>query len=735
MAQGFFLMNELHANNASMSDVQCEMQEDQQEELEAARIERVQFFAQRISRLASEAVSKRAPLEVRWLSDLRQYEGQYSPATQQAIKDDPSRSGVFVNLTRRTVNSAVARVADMLFPTDDKNWGIKPTPVPELSKIREQAKQGMDNESVAQVDDVMKQAEDAAKAMENEMDDQLSEARMSEKAREALKESALYGTGILKGPVIVGKTRKAWLQKVDPATGEKVSILEVIEEHAPTVQHVTIWNYFPDPNATKIEECEYEMERHYMTRKQLITLAKSPAFFRSEIESLLRSPPSHGSTDNGRMSQMRAISGLGGTDYLNNRYEVWEYHGSVEREDLEALGVDVVDELDGYDCVVFVSGNRVIKAVINPMDSDEHPYSVLPWERDEAVVFGKGIPYLMRDSQSVVNAAWRTLMENMGLSSAPQIVVDKKAVTPANNDWRLTPRKIWFKNDQNVPINAAFSTFETSSHQAELTNLIDIASKLSDEETNMPRLMYGESAGASAQTMGGMAMQMNAANVVLRNTVKAFDDYMTRPMIRRFYHWNMQFNSKEEIKGDFNVKARGSSALLVKEQQAQSMMQFMQLTASPVFSALIDAPKVIQKVAQALHIEAASVLKTDEEIQQEQEQQAQQPPQDPALAKAQMDMQIAQMKLNAEQQQFQEKLKSDQQIEQMKMQIKQQELQTRQLEAQTKRETAIMKLSADRNLSIEQINGRLQEADMKHKADWKALIAEAEIKARFGSGI
>jgi len=37
--------------------------------------------------------------------------------------------------------------------------------------------------------------------------------------------------------------------------------------------------------------------------------------------------------------------------------------------------------------------------------------------------------------------------------------------------------------------------------------------------------------------------------------------------------WNMQYNDKAEIKGDFNVDARGASVLLAKDQQAQSLTE------------------------------------------------------------------------------------------------------------------------------------------------------------------
>lgn len=706
-----------------------ELDEQKAQESNLERIERVQIFGSKIMAKANEAVSKRATLEQRWIEDLQQYEGRYDAAAEAAIKADPTKSGVFVNLTRRNTNDAESRVSDLLFPTDDKNFGIDPTPVPQLSSARHNAAANGEQEIIDTIDATLEKAKKAAKEMEREIDDQLTEADYSSKAREALHEAALYGTGILKGAVVIGKTRKAW-KTITDESGKHASVLETVEEKVATVQHVSVWNYFPDPAATKMEDREYDLERHYMTKKQLSDLRRSPSFIKDEIKELLADGFGKNNSDNGSLSQMRVISGLEGTTFLNNRYEVWEYHGAVDHEDLEDLGVEIDEERGEYDCVVFVCNNRVIKAVLNPLDSSDHPYSVMNWQVDASSIFGKGIPRLMRDSQGVINAAWRTLMENTGVSATSQIVIDRKAISPENGKWEIVKGKVWLKKDQNVPINAAFQTFDIPSHQAELMNLIEVASKLSDEEISLPRLMYGESAGASAQTMGGMAMQMNATNVVLRRIIKNWDDHVTRPMIGRFYDWNMQFSDKEDIKGDYSVKARGSSALLIKEQQAQSLMTLLQIASTnPIAAELTEFPELYKHIIKSMHLDSTGIIKTDEAIKAAQEQAQQQQGQaDPA-------MQIAQMKLQGEQQILQMRIQSEQQLEQMKAQEREQERQMKMQEAQVNYEVTMMKLSADQNIAIEKINADLIKVRETNDSKWKLFISEIEAKSIQGSGI
>jgi len=205
---------------------------------------------------------------------------------------------------------------------------------------------------------------------------------------------------------------------------------------------------------------------------------------------------------------------------------------------------------------------------------------------------------------------------------------------------------------------------------------------------------------------------------------------VTRPLIRRFYDFNMQFSDDETIKGDFSVKARGSSALLVKEQQAAALMQFYSILAQTGVSK--GNIGILRKIAQSLHLDPDDILPSDDELEA---QERQQQPQDPAMLKVQAEMQLQQAKLEAEMQMQQAKLEAQKEAQQIEAQLKQQELQARILEAQTQREIAIMRMATEKEMTIEQINAKLSEAAMKHDADWKRFLGEAEIKARFGSGI
>jgi hypothetical protein len=222
---------------------------------------------------------------------------------------------------------------------------------------------------------------------------------------------------------------------------------------------------------------------------------------------------------------------------------------------------------------------------------------------------------------------------------------------------------------------------------------------MADDVTALPMLAQGEMGGAP-DTASGMSMLLNSSNVVLRRVVKAFDDDITTPLITRFYDWNMQFNDKEEIKGDFEVDARGSSTLLVKETQTQALVTMMQLAESPVFGPLVKHAELFRKVAQAQHITPHDVIVSDEEIKAMEEAQAQQAEEPP------LEIQLKQMDIQA------------------KLQI-----------AEMNAKIEMMKLEMHGQASMAQLEGKLTETQVKEDNKANMHMSEMDYAVREGKGI
>jgi len=706
---------------------------DQQGEMELTA-ERLQRFAHRLTRMAHEQVQSRASLEQRWLEDLRQYHGEYDPVTSANLQDSEG-SKVFVNITRNKTNAAEARLQDMLFPTDDRNWGIGPTPVPELEGVEPgETALGPNGEPVdlSQIAEQVKRvAKKKARAMQDEINDQLQEGRYQIKCRDVIHDAALLGTGVIKGPVIVGRTKKRW----DTQGG--ISQLTIQEALEPSAERVDPWDFFPDMSARHIEEAEFIFERHLWTKRQLREFARMPGVLDEQLRAVVKGGKDNSQIAKDHTNDIRAITGV---DSINstNKYEVWEYHGPISKAELldafdeagEEITEEEVDELnDEVEAVVFFSGNNVLKVVLNPMDTEDRPFSVFNWEKDESAMFGFGIPYLMRQPQRVINAAWRMMLDNAGSSASDIIVANRHLIQPADGSWSSQPgkKKLYFLNDKNRSVNEAFASFTIPNHQAEFANIFTMARQLADEETNLPLIAQGEQASHVTDTSSGMAMLMNSANIVLRRAVKNWDDDITRPTISRFYDWNMQYSDDEAIKGDYTVDARGSGALLVREKQQESLLAYANISAgNPEMAIRRDWKGLDRELAKALELPYEQVTLPDGEIEEKkkQAQEAGDPEMQLKQAEIQLKMQEAQAKAQQQQQDFQ--LRSQQQ--QWEQQFEAAKLQTEQekarLEIALKEGITLAQLEQQAGLESQKLEAQMQQTAAKLQTERDKTAAQ-----------
>lgn len=718
---------------------------------EARMLEQASPILERLQKLASEAVSLRAPIEKRWLRNLRQLAGlrEGETTTKDGVRQSPSTalaegSTIFVNITRAKTNRTESKLFDILFPADDKNWGIQPTPVPTLETV---ARVGMDEaekaaaqasqleagqlempgvtpdelaqkasdlgQQAAEANAQIEDAKRACQAMEREIDDQLTECRYPRKARDAISWACKLGPGIIKGPVVKDVSRKGWKQE-----GGAWSLAMGQEINRPGADVVNPWAFFPDPSATCMEDCEYTFERHLPSKTALRKLAKKLRFNPVAVKELLEEGPGEGATqDLTHLQDMRNLTGE--TAPVRGRYVLWEYHGPLEMNEIElmirASGAPDAEQraelflrqgesLDGKRVIIHFCNGKLLKiAEYYPMDSDALIYSVFSLEKGDASVLGAiGIPEIMADSQEALNAAWRMMMDNSALSVGPQILVDIAAVKPADGDWKMKPRKVWQfdsaqygSNNQQTP----FQVFNVPVNQEQIAGIISLSMTFIDEETAMPRIAEGngtvDDAAGATNTVGGLAMLMNAAGGNIRRMVKNYDDDVTAPLIERIYDWNMQYSEKQEIKGDMNVEARGTATLLERETRAQSFAVIsQQWTVHPVIAPMLKAYEMISMTLQSLNINPSDVLITREDYEKKIKALAEQSdqPEDPQWA--------------------------------IRLQIAQIDAETRLQVASMERETEIMRLSQARDISIAEIYAALDQARLKTDSEERKLAAE-----------
>ncbi|MDO9084213.1 MAG: hypothetical protein Q7U56_13130, partial [Humidesulfovibrio sp.] len=314
------------------------------------------------------------------------------------------------------------------------------------------------------------------------------------------------------------------------------------------------------------------------------------------------------------------------------RYRLLERWGYLSGKELADAGVEVADETGAYAANVWLLGERVVKAVLAPIEGIDIPYCFFMFGRDETGFFPEGVASVMRHPQSAFNTAVRMILDNAAACAGPQVAVNMSALHEGTDPDDHYPFKTWkFKNVEDM--KTALNFFTVPSNVQDLLMVAKLMADWSDELTT-PRFMGGDNAvGGAAETASGLSMLMGAANIVIKGLVAQFDISVTRPHITWSYYWNMRFNPREDIKGDFVIKAIGSSALIARELQAEQMLKAIQMTDSPRFHRYVKDRELLVEGLKLMDLNIP--VRTEEEAQQYEQEQLAKEAQAQAMANVQ----------------------------------------------------------------------------------------------------
>jgi hypothetical protein len=589
----------------------------------------------------AQAELDRRQTEERWLSDLRQYKGKYDP--EVLAKIGPNRSKAFVRKTRVKIKTIDSRVADLLFPAgSEKNWEIDTTPVPSVSPEQKslvaqrlaQMAQGQPVPPEMVEKAILGMAKEASKKMAKVIEDQLVEARYKDVAIKTVHSGHLYGTGVMKGPLVERKIRTRFVQQGNNWVAKSETYV------VPFVDYVPLWRFYPDMSATEMDQCRYAYERHQMTKADLVNLSQRKSFNKERIVTYIKSNPQGEVKLRYFDNELRVIGERNSTQGNKaGTYEVLERWGWLDGLSLKDAGVAVPENRvheTFFSNVWLLPDGQIIKAVLQPINGVTWPYHLYYFDKDETSIFGEGIASIMRDDQTMINAATRMMLDNGGITSGPQLEVNPSLLASLDKVDEVFPWKIWLRNNSS-PGTAAIRAIEMPNNLANLSGMADRFENNADETTAIPRYMSGENVGSGAAgTASGMSMLMGAANIVIKDLITSYDEGITRPFLQALYRWNMQFHKDNSIKGDFDVKARGAASLVAKEVRARQLNEFAAMTDNPSDGPFIKRDALLRQRAEAN--ELSDVVKTEDEVAAEQNNEMAQMQQQAAIQQQQLVM-------------------------------------------------------------------------------------------------
>ena len=596
-----------------------------------------------------EAENGRYAHEQRWLQAYKNFRGVYDSTTAYR---DSERSKVFVRITKTKVLAAYGQIVDILFANKKFPLVVEHTPVPEgiaefahmetpLDQMQQEDPYGFAGDGREMLPGALgaepsknflgglqskfgelplaegpakmgepqiSPAQIAALNMEKVIHDQLLDTNAVNVFRNAIFESSLLGTGIVKGPFNFYKRIHQWGRNED---GQRE--YQPYEKVVPRIEMVSAWDFHPDPSATSIDDCEYVIERHRFNRQQLRALIKRPHFIAEAIEECLAKGPNY--EDKYYEDTIREDET---EPYISeSRYEILEYWGVLDSKLAKAAGfeeADMMSEFDELQVNIWVCGNMILRCVLNPFTPARIPYHVFPYEVNPYQLWGVGVAENMEDAQKLMNGHVRMAIDNLALAGNLVFDVDEASLVPGQN-MDIFPGKI-FRRQSGVT-GTAINGLKFPNTAGENLQMYQISRQLADEETGIPSIMHGQTGvTGTGRTAAGLSMLMGSAGLSMKTVVKNIDDMLLKPLGEAYFQWNMQFNDDApDITGDLEIKPRGVAAVMQKEVRSQRLTTLLQTVSNPMLAPFVKIPNLMRELAISQDIDPDSLVNDANEAQ------------------------------------------------------------------------------------------------------------------------
>lgn len=579
------------------------------------------------------------PIEDIMLRAMRQRNGEYEADKLSQIRSQGG-SEIYMMLTEVKCRGAESWLRDILLDQGTPPWDLHPTPIPDLAPAQaEQIQNEFANKvlemlqttgrapDVAEMEElkemvgqeyrfrVLQESQNRADKMKVKISDQMAQGGFGDAFNEFITDLVTFPCAFLKGPVVRKQKVLQYKRGMDGTT-----IVEAGERLGPEFERVDPFNIYPEPGITNIAD-GYIFEHHPMPRHELAGLIGVPSYDDDAIRKVLEIGNSQSWINEDVELQKEELERkFYAYESPVDTFDVLEFWGKVNGEHLREWGLsddEVPDPAKEYDANVWIVGNYVIKAVLNYDPLGEKPYSKTSFIKSPGAFWGRGIPEIIEDLQSVCNAAARALVNNMGLASGPQVEVNLERIPPNEDITQLHPWKIWQVTNDPLGSSAPAVRFaQPDSRANELMGVYDRFSRLADDHSGIPAYVYGDlNVQGAGRTASGLSMLMGSAGKGIRQVVMHIDNDVIRPTVQRQFVYNMRYDDDESIKGDVEIVAKGAINLAVKETVNVRRVEFLNATANPIDLEIIGQDgraAILREVAKGLQMPVDDIVPSRE---------------------------------------------------------------------------------------------------------------------------
>jgi hypothetical protein len=409
----------------------------------------------------------------------------------------------------------------------------------------------------------------------------------------------------------------------------------------PTVQDVPVlcwervspFDIYWTPGVAQIEDANI-IQRSRLTRAEINTLLDLPGFLTEEVRAVLDEYGRGGLVDNWDQSDSERSILEGREDPRFNQSGLiacLEFQGNAQGRFLLDLGMDsseIPDPLRDYFCNAWLIGRHIIKVQLIPSPRKRHQYYITSFEKIPGTPAGNGLPDLLADVSSVANATLRAMVNNLSISSGPQVVVNDDRLGDGENGEDMYPWKRWHVKSDPFGNNTekAVEFFSPTSNAQELLAVYQAFSAMADEASAIPKFMTGSPpSGGLGRTASGLSMLMQNSSKILQTVASNIDIDVIEPVINSLLDMVMLTDQTGLLTGEEKVRVLGVQVAQQRETQRARQLEFLQLTANPIDMAIIG-PKgraqVLRNVATEIGLPGENIVPSESDLDKQQQQAA-----------------------------------------------------------------------------------------------------------------
>lgn len=581
----------------------------------------------------------------RLINALRVFNGQYDSAKLNEIRRFGG-SEVYARVIAMKCRGASSLLRDV-YLSPDRPWGLDapddPTIPPNImqsvnqlvqSEMQTMASQGQPPDIDAIRDRTMqlveaarqaakKKGNEQARIAEDKLDEILKEGGFYKALSEFITDLPLFPFAVIKGPVV----------RIVPEVTWQSNQATVQQKPKLTWTRVSPFDIWWTPGVSDIEDASV-IERTRLTRSDLNDLLDLPGYNTDAIRAVLDLYGTGGLVDNwDQTDSERAVQESRENPQLNQSGLITclEYTGNVQGKMLLQYGMDesqISDPIRDYFVQIWTIGNYIIKVQMAPSPRKRHPYYITSFEKVPGTPVGNGLPDILNDIQEASNATLRALINNLSISSGPQVVVNDDRLTPDEDGEELYPWKRWHVQSDPMGNNGSppISFFQPNSNAQELLGVYQQFVNMADDLSAIPKYLSGNGAGGGAgRTASGLAMLMGNASKILQTVAANIDRDVLEPLLGGLFDMVMLTDQSGLLTGEEKVRVLGVSVAVQKETQRARQLEFLQITANPM-DAQIVGPKgraaILRNVATTIGLPGEDIVPSEDQLDQMQKQAA-----------------------------------------------------------------------------------------------------------------